>query len=36
LKDDPGETKDVSTQNPEVAKRLAALLDEYRTRGYSR
>ena len=36
LKDDPAESKDVLAQNPEVAKRLAALLDGYRNSGRSR
>jgi arylsulfatase A len=36
LKDDPAESKDVLAQNPDVAKRLAALLDDYRNSGHSR
>ena len=36
LKDDPAETTDVAAKNPEVVKRLSALLDRYRDGGYSR
>jgi arylsulfatase A-like enzyme len=36
LAEDPGETKDVSAQNPEIVKRLSTLLDEYRLTGHTR
>jgi arylsulfatase A-like enzyme len=36
LQDDPGETKDVSTEHPEVVKELETLLHQYRDAGYSR
>lgn len=36
LQDDPGETKDVLAEHPELAKELAALLERYRNGGYSR
>jgi len=36
LQDDPAETRDVSAEHPEVAQKLAALLDRYRDGGYSR
>jgi arylsulfatase A-like enzyme len=36
LKDDPGETKDLLKEQPEVAKEMAALLERYRDGGYSR
>ncbi len=36
LEEDPGETKDLLEAFPEQAKRLADLLEEYRTKGYSR
>jgi arylsulfatase A len=36
LADDPSEQHDVAPSNPEVAQRLARLLDEYRQQGYSR
>ncbi len=34
--DDPGETKDVSEQHPEIVRELTALLTRYRDGGYSR
>ena len=36
LDEDPAETKDVSDQHPEVVKELEALLERYRSGGYSR
>jgi arylsulfatase A-like enzyme len=36
LKDDPGETKDLLKEQPELAKEMAALLERYRDGGYSR
>jgi len=36
LQQDPGETKDVSAEHPEVVAELKALLDRYRDGGYSR
>ena len=36
LKDDPAETKDVSTAHPDVVTELSGLLDRYREGGYSR
>lgn len=36
LKDDPGETRDVSAEHPEVARELETLLTRYREGGYSR
>jgi len=36
LQEDPGETKDVSTEHPDIAKELTALLERYRNGGYSR
>ena len=36
LDDDPAEQKDLSEQHPEVAKRLAKLLDQYRQQTHSR
>ena len=36
LDDDPAEQKDLAQQNPEVAKRLAELLDQYRQQTHSR
>jgi len=36
LQDDPGETKDVSAEHPEVVRELEALLRKYRDQGFSR
>ena len=36
LQDDPGETKDVSAQHPEIVQELEALLRKYRDQGHSR
>ncbi len=36
LDEDPGEQTDVAQQHPEVAERLAKVLDQYRRQGYSR
>jgi len=36
LDEDPAEQNDVAQRNPEVAERLAKLLDQYRQQGYSR
>jgi arylsulfatase A-like enzyme len=36
LEEDPGETRDLLNEFPEEAKRLAHLLEEHRTKGYSR
>jgi len=36
LQDDPAEQHDMLTQHPDVAQRLATLLDKYRTQGSSR
>ena len=36
LHNDPGETRDVSAEHPEVVEELSALLDRYRNGGYSR
>jgi arylsulfatase A len=36
LANDPGETKNVLGEHPEVAKQMAALLERYREGGYSR
>jgi arylsulfatase A-like enzyme len=35
-KDDPSETRDVSSEHPEIAKELAALLKQQREAGHSR
>lgn len=36
LQEDPGETKDVLAEHPDIAKEMAALLNRYRDGGYSR
>lgn len=36
LQEDPGETRDVLEEFPDHARQLAALLDEHRTKGFSR
>ncbi len=36
LREDPGETSNVASQNPQVVKRLSALLRKYRQQGFSR
>ncbi|MBM3334541.1 hypothetical protein FJY63_07755, partial [Candidatus Sumerlaeota bacterium] len=36
LAEDPGEKNDVIGKHPDVARRLAALLDKYRQQGFSR
>jgi arylsulfatase A-like enzyme len=36
LADDPGETRDVIAEHPDVASKLSALLDAYRQQGHSR
>ena len=36
LQDDPGETRDVAAQHPEVVERLARVLERQRAQGYSR
>jgi arylsulfatase A len=36
LRNDPGEQRDVSKENPELVRELTALLDDDRARGFSR